>query len=65
MKEQSVRLKAGEPELSRKRQFWYNHLVSARWQGTDDYPMRSAMNAELRRRSDEVLNRLTRLRDSL
>jgi hypothetical protein len=33
--------------------------------GDRNLPQRSAMNIDLRRRTDEVLSRLTQLRDSL
>jgi hypothetical protein len=52
--------------MDREPYFWYNFFVRPRrWAGGIIPVSGNAMNAELRRRSEEVLNRLTRLRDSL
>jgi hypothetical protein len=48
----------GKPQLSTRPLFCYPHTIDPSLEGM-------TMNSELRRRTDEVLSRLTTLRDSL
>jgi hypothetical protein len=57
----SLEFNHGDPELPREPASWY----PVHWEEIPNAHLGTLMNADLRRRSDEVISRLTQLRDSL